>query len=338
MIVFVDKRYGSVFPFNDRKIDADKRVFYNNLMKYFTLQGVSMYKKKTLSLEDYNSLTLNIGELTDSENRLNDYIKVHFNELPYHGIVDLSQNATVSKATIGRFLNKIGFTGYSAFKKALDISLLENKMASPYEQKIKQRCKTEITTESIVGEFTQKSISLLNIFHDNINVENINRLINFILDNKRHIYVVGPSSSHAMAIHFCSLLKYFRGGITLLPTDISQLPKCMINIQEDDVLIVFSYYRFNRVVLNIAKWFKKKNATVVLVTNADTNPYGKFCEMQFVLPSNVQSIFQSRLLGFFFIELILHLAYEKSDNEGNFAQLEELFAFFDNFYATSHTG
>ncbi|EFW8407432.1 TPA: MurR/RpiR family transcriptional regulator, partial [Shigella dysenteriae] len=33
-----------------------------------------------------------------------------------------------------------------------------------------------------------------------------------------------------------------------------------------------------------------------------------------------------------------HLAYEKSDNEGNFAQLEELFAFFDNFYATSHTG
>ncbi|ENB9886977.1 MurR/RpiR family transcriptional regulator, partial [Shigella dysenteriae] len=159
MIVFVDKRYGSVFPFNERKIDADKRVFYNNLMKYFTLQGVSMYKKKTLSLKDYNSLTLNIGELTDSENRLNDYIKVHFNELPYHGIVDLSQNATVSKATIGRFLNKIGFTGYSAFKKALDISLLENKMASPYEQKIKQRCKTEITTESSVGEFTQKSIS-----------------------------------------------------------------------------------------------------------------------------------------------------------------------------------
>lgn len=82
-----------------------------------------MYKKNTLSLDEYNSLTLNMGDLTESECRLNEYINKHFNELPYHGIVDLSQNAMVSKATIGRFLNKIGFTGYAAFRKALDITL-----------------------------------------------------------------------------------------------------------------------------------------------------------------------------------------------------------------------
>lgn len=35
----------------------------------------------------------------------------------------ISQNAMVSKATIGRFLNKMGFTGYAAFRKALDITL-----------------------------------------------------------------------------------------------------------------------------------------------------------------------------------------------------------------------
>ncbi len=77
-----------------------------------------MYKKNTLSLDEYNLLTLNMGDLTESECRLNEYINKHFNELPYHGIVDLSQNAMVSKATIGRFLNKIGFTGYAAFRKA----------------------------------------------------------------------------------------------------------------------------------------------------------------------------------------------------------------------------
>ncbi|EPE1530865.1 MurR/RpiR family transcriptional regulator, partial [Citrobacter freundii] len=143
-------------------------------------------------------------------------------------------------------------------------------------------------------------------------------------------------SSHAMATHFCTLLKYFRSNISLLPTDISELPKCLVNIEEGDVLIVFSYYRFNRVALNIARWFRKKNAAVVLVTNSEANPYGKFCDLQFVLPSDVHSIFQSRILGFFFIELILHLAYEKGDSEGNFAQLEELFVFFETFSASSH--
>ncbi|EJT4820510.1 MurR/RpiR family transcriptional regulator [Citrobacter freundii] len=295
-----------------------------------------MYNKNTLSLDEYNLLTLNMGDLTESECRLNEYINKHFNELPYHGIVDLSQNAMVSKATIGRFLNKMGFTGYAAFRKALDITLSKNKISAPFEKNIKLRNNPGITTESIVTDFTYKVSELFNQFKNNIDIESLNAFIDLVLNNKRHIYVVGPSSSHAMATHFCTLLKYFRSNISLLPTDISELPKCLVNIEEGDVLIVFSYYRFNRVALNIARWFRKKNAVVVLVTNSEANPYGKFCDLQFVLPSDVHSIFQSRILGFFFIELILHLAYEKGDNEGNFAQLEELFVFFETFSASAH--
>lgn len=295
-----------------------------------------MFQKNALSLDEYNLLTKNIGSLTESEHRLNEYINKHFNELSYHGIVDLSKNAAVSKATIGRFLNKVGFTGYSAFKRALNTSLSQNKISAPFEQNTRLRNNTSITTEHIVNEFTQKVTSLFSEFKQNINIETLNEFTALILNNQRHIYVVGPSSSHAMAIHFCTLLKYFRSNITILPTDISELPKCLINIKENDILIVFSYYRFNRVALNIAKWFRKKNAVVVLITNSEANPYGKFCDLQFVLPSDVQSVFQSRILGFFFIELILHLAYEKGDQEGNFAQLEELFVFFEAFSASSH--
>lgn len=295
-----------------------------------------MFQKNALSLDEYNLLTKNIGSLTESEHRLNEYINKHFNELSYHGIVDLSKNAAVSKATIGRFLNKVGFTGYSAFKRALNSSLSQNKISAPFEQNTRLRNNTSITTEHIVNEFTQKVTSLFSEFKQNINIETLNEFTALILNNQRHIYVVGPSSSHAMAIHFCTLLKYFRSNITILPTDISELPKCLINIKENDILIVFSYYRFNRVALNIAKWFRKKNAVVVLITNSEANPYGKFCDLQFVLPSDVQSVFQSRILGFFFIELILHLAYEKGDQEGNFAQLEELFVFFEAFSASSH--
>lgn len=295
-----------------------------------------MFQKNALSLDEYNLLTKNIGNLTESEHRLNEYINKHFNELSYHGIVDLSKNAAVSKATIGRFLNKVGFTGYSAFKRALNTSLSQNKISAPFEQNTRLRNNTSITTEHIVNEFTQKVTSLFSEFKQNINIETLNEFTALILNNQRHIYVVGPSSSHAMAIHFCTLLKYFRSNITILPTDISELPKCLINIKDNDILIVFSYYRFNRVALNIAKWFRKKNAVVVLITNSEANPYGKFCDLQFVLPSDVQSVFQSRILGFFFIELILHLAYEKGDQEGNFAQLEELFVFFEAFSASSH--
>lgn len=84
-------------------------------------------------------------------------------------------------------------------------------------------------------------------------------------------------------------------------------------------------------VIRVTEWFRKKGAVVVLVTNSESNPYGKFCDLQFVLPSDAQSVFKSRIIGFFFVELVLHLAYEQGEGEGNFDQLEELFVFFETF-------
>lgn len=172
---------------------------------------------------------------------------------------------------------------------------------------------------------------LFDSFKDNIDIESLDQFISLILDTDRHLYVIGPSSSHAMAKHFTTLVKYFRDKVTLLSVDVGDLPKALLNISSKDVLITFSYYRFNRVVIRVTEWFRKKDAVVVLITNSESNPYGKFCNLQFVLPSDVQSVFKSRIISFFFVELVLHLAYEKGEGEGNFEQLEELFVFFELF-------
>ncbi|EKT63808.1 MurR/RpiR family transcriptional regulator [Providencia burhodogranariea] len=292
-----------------------------------------MKKNDQLTFQEYIFQTTQLNSLTESEYRLNNYIQEHFNELPFHGIVDLARNANVSKATVGRFLNKLGFTGYSSFRRALEKTLSEQKLIPPFELVSKTHRKVDITTREIVDEFNKNIASLFNNFKDDINIEALDELITLILDTERHIYVIGPSSSHAMGMHFTTLIKYFRDQVTLLSIDPGDLPKSLLNVSSQDVIIVFSYYRFNRLVIRTTEWFRKKKATVVLVTNSESNPYGKFCDLQFVLPSDAQSVFKSRIIGFFFIELVLHLAYEKGDGEGNFERLEELFIFFETFSA-----
>lgn len=288
-----------------------------------------------INREDYIALTEQMGILTESENRLNDYIQTHFSELPYHGIVDLAHNAAVSKATIGRFLNKLGFTGYAAFKRALENALSQQKITPPFKLATRQHEKNNVPTEAIVADFQKNVSKLFDEFKAHLDIPSLDKFIELILNTDRQIYVVGPSSSHAMAKHFTTLMQYFRDKVILLPVDVGELPKALLNISTNDVLIVFSYYRFNRVVINIAKWFRHKEAVVVLITNSDANPYGKFSDIQFVLPSDAQAIFKSRIMGFFFIELALHLAYERGEGEGNFEQLEEMFDFFETFSAST---
>ncbi len=237
----------------------------------------------------------------------------------------------VSKATVGRFLNKLGFIGYADFRRALENTLTLQKMVPPFELASRIQVKEKITTEQIVSEFNKNVTTLFENFKDNINIDSLDKFIDIILNTNRHIYVIGPASSYAMAKHFTTLIKYFRDRVTLLSMDVGELPKSLLTVTDQDVLIVFSYYRFNRVVIRVTEWCCKKGATVVLITNSESNPYGKFCNLQFVLPSDTQSVFKSRIVGFFFIELVLHLAYEKGEGEGNFEQLEELFVFFETF-------
>lgn len=284
-----------------------------------------------LTLEDYISQTAKLEALTESEYRLDDYIQKHFSELPFHGIVDLARNAAVSKATVGRFLNKLGYTGYAAFRRALEDTLLQQKLVPPFELASRAQEKPKASTAEIVAEFNKNVSALFESFKNSIDIQSLDEFIKLILDAERRIYVIGPSSSHAMAEHFTTLIKYFRDKVTLLSVDAGDLPKSLLNISSQDVLIVFSYYRFNRVVIRVTEWFRKKDAVVVLLTNSESNPYGKFCNLQFVLPSDAQSVFKSRIIGFFFVELVLHLAYEQGEGEGNFDQLEELFVFFETF-------
>ena len=70
-----------------------------------------MRKINALTLQDYHELAEKLDKLTDAELRLTHYLQSHFSELTYCSITDIAINANVSKATIGRYLNKLGLIG-----------------------------------------------------------------------------------------------------------------------------------------------------------------------------------------------------------------------------------
>ncbi len=97
------------------------------------------------------------------------------------------------------------------------------------------------------------------------------------------------------------------------------------------MLIAFSYYLFNPLVLDITQFFNSKHAHVSVVTNTHSNPYSVYSDVQYVLPSDVDSIFHSRTIGFLFVELLLYLVQRACGTDDNFEELEELFKFFGTF-------
>lgn len=287
--------------------------------------------KDLLDLATYNQLAEQLKPFTESEATLNTYIIEHFSELSYYGIIDLAQKAKVSKATIGRYLNKLGFTGYSAFKHALKQDLITHDIVTPIDASKSKSLVQSKNTEEEALRYIGNVSQLIDQFSAGLDIVELEKLAKLIADKNRTIYVVGPASSRALAIHFSTLLKYSRSEVVLLPLDKGELPKRLLGINDRDVLIAFSYYRFNPVVLDITKYFDSKNAHVTVVTNTHSNPYSIYSNAQYVLPSDVDSIFHSRTIGFLFVELLLFLVQREVRDDGNFEELESLFKFFGVF-------
>ncbi len=287
--------------------------------------------KDHLDLASYKKLAAQLKPFTESEATLNTFIIEHFGELSYYGIIDLAQKAKVSKATIGRYLNKLGYTGYAAFKHALKQELLAHDVVTPIDA-IKAKSQVESTnTKDEVRRYIGNVSQLIDQFSADLDIDELEKLAKLIADKSRTIYVVGPASSRALAIHFSTLLKYSRSDVVLLPLDKGELPKALLGVKQSDALIAFSYYRFNSMVLDITKYFNSKHAYVTVITNTYSNPYGIYSNAQYVLPSDVDSIFQSRTIGFLFVELLLYLVQQESQNDDNFEELESLFKFFGVF-------
>ncbi|SDH92727.1 transcriptional regulator, RpiR family [Vibrio xiamenensis] len=287
--------------------------------------------KDHLDLTTYRHLAEQLKPFTESEAALNAFIINHFGELSYYGIIDLAQKAQVSKATIGRYLNKLGYTGFTAFKSALKNELSNHNMVAPIEASRAKTTLADSDTPTEALRYIGKVKQLIEQFACELNIEELDKLAQLMADKKRTVYVVGPASSRALALHFSTLLKYSRSKVVLLPLDKGELPKSLLGVDAQDVLIAFSYYRFNPLVLDITKFFNSKQAHVTVVTNTHSNPYSVYSDVQYVLPSDVDSIFHSRTIGFLFVELLLFLVQRASGNDDNFEELEQLFKFFGTF-------
>ena len=289
--------------------------------------------KDPLNLTSYKQLVRPLQPLTDSEAALNSYIISHFEELPYYGIIDLEKKTKVSKTTIGRYLNKLGYTGYSAFKNAIKRDLTFHNIIAPIEANKAKSNNQDTNTTKAAFSYISNVSQLIDQFAANLNIDALEELANLVSDKNRKVYVVGPASSHALAVHFSTQLKYSRSDVILLPLDKRDLSNALVGMESNDILVAFSYYRFNPVVLDITKYFCSKDAYVTVVTNTHSNPYGIYSNAQYVLPSDVNSILQSRTIGFLFVELLLFLVQRKSHNDNNLEELEHLFKFFGTFSA-----
>jgi DNA-binding MurR/RpiR family transcriptional regulator len=266
-----------------------------------------------------------LDRLTPGETKIADFICRQYPEVAFDNVTSISQKAGVSKATVVRFIKKLGYDGFTRFRDSLRADMMEA-YASPKQRftLLKQQLDGD---RDLLGQNITVIMKNLQQALARIDRALFDRIARLISTADRPLFVVGQRTSYGLAYMFHTLLGYVRPHTTFLEMQPAMLPDVLADIGPDDMLFAISFRRYARTTCQVARHFANQGATVMAMVDSEFSPLAEFATHQLVVPSEGLSMFRSRCAAIAVLESLAIAALQFCDGAkmDRSASMEALF-------------
>lgn len=91
---------------------------------------------------------------------------------------------------------------------------------------------------------------------------------------------------------YLSILGFLKKVILLKP-GIGDIPEQVLGVRKDDVLVVISFRRYTRESFDIAEKIKKREASVIAITNSELSPIAMLADVTLVTSTKIPTYIES---------------------------------------------
>lgn len=273
-----------------------------------------------------------LKKLTPSEHKLVGFLSRNPSQVVFENVTTLSEKSGVSKATVVRFIAKLGYESFSDLRRELqeDARVMFESLPMRYTLE-KQELKS--ASDDILDRNIKNIIR--NLVHTNATIDRkaFYRAAEIIHEKKGNFYACGFRTSYSLAQMFHIMIKRIRPNAFLIGPQIAMMPDMLLDVTAEDVLVAVFRHPFARQTVRIAKRFADVGARILLITDSDFSPLADRSTIQIVVTSEGLSIFRSFTAVAAVLEA-LHLAVLRLSDQSPNERLEaaaELFAEFDTY-------
>lgn len=187
----------------------------------------------------------------------------------------------VSETTVIRFAYQLGYSGYSAlqkdvleqlFKKSSLTNYTDKKLKGSSEESIKELMKYDIDNiERLISQITEKDLDII-----------VNKL-----RESDSVLISGARTSYAFANWFAYALDLIKGNTRLYQPNIDDILLRVSELTKHSTFVCFSFHRYSKETINIAKLVKQRGASVIAFTDSLSAPIIDFADL--VIPIQTYS-------------------------------------------------
>ena len=270
--------------------------------------------------------------LSKGKKRIAQTILSEYDKVAYMTAAKLSELVGVSESTVVRFAIDLGFDGYPEFQHAVQ-ELVRAKLTP--NQRIR------ISEERIKGANPIENVMMSDAEKIKYTMRSIDRAafsaaVDAIV-SAENVYIFGVRSSAFLAGFFNFNLSMIQDNVRLIqPTSSSEVFEQILGIGPRDVLIAISFPRYSAKIVNALKYARKREATVVALTDSVQSPLAEHANFLLTAQSDMASFVDSLVAPLSIIDALLVAVTQRRGDEvrDRFDRLERVWDEYD-VYAKS---
>ncbi len=208
------------------------------------------------------------GRLSPQQRKIAEYSLEHMQEIPFLSVPELAERTGASEATVVRFCQRIGYSGYADLKMALIDLAREEMKSSNTEQD--ERSDTDIGKDFLaaMAKLEQQNIQRT---LDHIDRGSVSKAAASLF-KADHIFSFGLGISAYLADFAAYLFTEYGLRSTCLTTRYTSPREQLVVLRPTDLVVAFSFPPYSRQTLEVLEEARERGVPTVVMTDRPTAP------------------------------------------------------------------
>lgn len=234
----------------------------------------------------YQRIAEKLPLLSKNQKKIANYLLANENDAPFLTVSKLAAKVCVSDATVIRFANALGYSGYLELQQSIQDSV-QRQLTTVARLRSSLENPQSIQPNNIF----QNDIANIEITHMHLDESAIQEAAHAIIAAK-NVYILASRSAKALGVFLEYYLDIIRDNIHIL--DYPWLKSSFLEtIGPDDVVIGISFSRYSSSTVETFDFAKEKKAFNIAITDRLTSPLTRSASVSLLAESKIPSFIDS---------------------------------------------
>lgn len=231
-------------------------------------------------MDVFQRIKENRSKMSNSFGKVADFIINNHEDIPFMKVKEIAEKSGVNDSVVVRFAGSLGYSGFVEMRKSIE-KHIKKKFNLPNRMIANEINNNSSCTEIMSIVFNQDSANLMSTLRNPYN-NKFDEIVQTIKKSKK-VYLVGNRGLHNIA-NLMEFLLTLTGieSISLNPADSTDYQK-LIKMDNESLLIAYSFPRYSRGIHEAIRISKMKSAKSIVFTDSIYSPDAKIADYTMVM-------------------------------------------------------